>query len=91
MTQLKYYIQEALLPLGERPYYVTVSAEDADGYQVSIIKNKALEGRFVRSEDGTYQQIAGTCDYHLPTSADGMRKALRARYEEDKAEGMYEA
>ena len=42
-----------------------------------IITNRSLEGRWIDTENGL-KQVAGTCQYHLPGTLQGIRKALRA-------------
>lgn len=73
---LHYNITDALLPYDERPYYVEVSCKDDSGNEVSIITNRALEGRWIRS-GSDYKQIRGTLQYYLPKSASGIRNRLR--------------
>lgn len=41
-----------------------------------IITNRSLEGRWIGTENG-FKQVAGTCQYRLPGTLQGIRKALR--------------
>ena len=47
---------------------------------VSITTNGYGRGRFVERADGNWHQTAGTCQYHLPATEDGMRRELRRLY-----------
>lgn len=47
---------------------------------VSITTNGYGEGRFVERDDGTWNQTAGTLQYHLPATESGMRRELRRLY-----------
>lgn len=52
----------------------------------SIITNANGCGRWVYDEtDGTYSQRRGTCQYAIPGTSQGIRKALRAELREQLA------
>ena len=45
-----------------------------------IITNADGAGRWIEREDGTYQQVEGTMQFHLPRSASSIKRMLRAEY-----------
>ena len=48
----------------------------------SIITNASGCGRWKLDADGTYKQTRGTCQYSIPGTSQGIRKALRAELKE---------
>lgn len=45
-----------------------------------IITNASGSGRWIEQADGTYHQTEGTLQFHLPKSASGIKRLLRAEY-----------
>lgn len=45
-----------------------------------IITNADGAGRWIEQADGTYQQVEGTMQFHLPRSASGIKRLLREEY-----------
>lgn len=70
--KLSFDLSDWECPRAERPCFVTVSAWDAYGNQVEVTVNRSGEGLFERWADGTWHQIAGTLQYGLPRSHDGI-------------------
>lgn len=71
-------LDTATLPREERPCYVHFTVADEGGNLVlDFYTNKNLDGYFTQFKDGTYHQLCGTCQFSLPLSKSGIRKALR--------------
>lgn len=51
----------------------------------SFITNANGCGRWILDADGTYSQRRGTCQYSIPGTSQGLRKALRAELREQLA------
>lgn len=72
----RYNLDEWLNPSGS---YITVSCTDESGRTASITTNRSGEGLFRWTGDH-WQQLLGTCQYHLPHTAGGIRRRLRGVY-----------
>ncbi len=74
-----YDIDEALLPIDERPTYVTVSVSHPNYGKRTIITSKYLEGlyRLIDNEsEYRYQQTMGNLQFKLPSDEGAMKRAL---------------
>ena len=62
--------------------YYEVSDDDSGEAIISFYTNRAREGRFYYTADGTYRQTAGTCDFSMPREKAAARAKLRRMADE---------
>lgn len=68
------------LDANDLPYYVRFQIiwRETGEILAEIITNRSGAGRWVFDEStGMYQQIRGTCQYSIPRTVHGIRKALK--------------
>jgi hypothetical protein len=80
MAKYKYIIPNE----DEDSAYLLYEVRDAatDKTIISFYTNRAREGRFYYTTDGTYRQTAGTCDFSMPREKAAARAKLRRMADE---------
>ena len=75
---ISYDFSDALQSYEDRPAYVHFHAEENGKILLDFYTNKSLEGQFHFSEsENIYKQVAGTCDFSMPKTADAIRAKMR--------------
>lgn len=70
-----YGLHQIDLPRDERGYYQRFMVFRGGKCLIDFYTNKDFEGMFVKRNDGTYQQTAGTCQFTLAHSSESAARS----------------